>query len=257
MTNKLDEVFKQGRNDLLNVYCTAGYPHLHSTTEVILALQESGVDMIEIGMPYSDPIADGPVIQASNNQALANGMSIPMLFSQLESIKDKLTVPIMLMGYLNPIMQFGVEAFCKKAAEVGVTALIIPDLPAEEYQRKYKKTFAANMLHNIFLVTPQSSAERIKLYDKLGGGFVYVVSSAGITGAAHNIVAQKSYFEKIKGLKLRLPVLVGFGIRSKDDLDVVGKYASGGIVGSAYIKAISYRENIPDTTQSFVQNLRT
>lgn len=257
MTNKLDEVFNNKKAGLLNVYCSAGYPHLNSTTEVILSLQEAGADMIEVGIPYSDPIADGPVIQRSNNIALGNGMSIPMLFSQLESITSELTVPLILMGYFNPILQYGVEDFCKKAAEVGVTALIIPDLPIEEYQKRYKKIFSENNLHNIFLITPQTPASRIKTYSRVGGGFIYAVSSPGITGGTHNIASQTTYFEFLKNLKLKLPFLVGFGIKSAEDMEAVGKYAAGGIVGSAYIEAIKDGNDISVKTKQFVQMLRS
>ena len=254
--NKLDEVFAKKKENVLNMYCTAGYPHLDSTVPVMLALQQSGVDMIELGIPYSDPIADGPVIQNSNMQAIENGISIPKIFEQLNQVKPQMQVPVILMGYLNPVMQYGMERFCKDAAAAGVSGIILPDLPLYEYEHFYKPLFEKHGLHFIFLISPQTSDQRISMADKLSKGFLYAVSSSATTGSDTDFDSQQAYFKKIKGLKLKNPVLIGFGIKDKPSYEFACTYASGAIIGSAYIKAIEKSDDIAATTNRFVKKIR-
>lgn len=254
--NKLEKLFTLKNKSLLNVYCTAGFPKKESTAEVLLALQKCGVDMIEVGMPYSDPIADGPIIQDSNMIAIANGMTIELLFKQLKAIKKDIHVPLILMGYLNPVMQYGLEEFCADAASAGVSALILPDLPMYEYEHIYKKYFTQNKLSLIFLITPQTSLERIIKADNLSSGFLYAVSSNSITGSTLNKNGQNEYFKKLADMKLKNPLMIGFGINSKETFENASKYATGAIVGSAYIKAISKVKNIQTATTSFIKTLR-
>jgi tryptophan synthase alpha chain len=256
MNNKLIELFNTKNKNLLNVYCTAGFPKKESTTEVLLALQKSGVDMIEVGMPYSDPIADGPVIQESNMVAIANGMTIELLFKQLKTVKKDVHVPIILMGYLNPVMQYGLEKFCTDAAAAGVAGLILPDLPMYEYEHMYKKYFTQNKLSLIFLITPQTSVERILKADALSSGFLYAVSSNSVTGSTLSNDGQNEYFNRLTTIKLQNKLMIGFGINSKDTFANACKYAAGAIVGSAYIKALSKTKNIYTTTASFIKTLR-
>lgn len=255
--NKLAILFSGRRHNILNMYCTAGYPQLESTETVMLALQEHGADIIELGIPYSDPIADGPVIQQSNMQALANGISIKKIFSQLEAFKDKLHVPVILMGYLNPVIQYGVENFCRDAAAAGVSGLILPDLPLYEFEKVYQEIFERYGLDFIFLISPQTSPERIKKADKLSKGFLYAVSSSATTGKQTNFSAQESYFQKIKQLPLKNPVLIGFGIKDRDTFDMACKYAAGAIIGSAYIKAIENTPDIALATGDFIRGIRS
>lgn len=256
MINKLTQLFQNKSKNLINVYCTAGFPKKDSTTEVLLALQKSGVDIIEVGMPYSDPIADGPVIQNSNMIAIANGMTIELLFKQLKAVKKDIKIPLILMGYLNPVMQYGVEKFCNDAALVGISGLILPDMPMYEYENMYKKYFTKNNLSLIFLITPQTSVERIKMADELSSGFLYAVSSNSVTGSTLSINGQNEYFAKLASIKLNNPLMIGFGINNKETFGNACKYASGAIVGSAYIKAISKAKNIETATNSFIKTIR-
>jgi tryptophan synthase alpha chain len=256
MNNKLTELFQTQNKNLLNVYCTAGFPKKESTAEVLLALQKSGVDIIEVGMPYSDPIADGPVIQDSNMIAIANGMTIELLFKQLKAVKKDIQVPLILMGYLNPVMQYGLEKFCTDAAAAGVAGLILPDLPMYEYEHIYKKYFTQNKLSLIFLITPQTSNERIFKADALSSGFLYAVSSNSVTGSTLSNDGQNEYFKRLAAMELQNPLMIGFGINNKETFANACKYAAGAIVGSAYIKAISKAKNIQTATASFVKTLR-
>jgi tryptophan synthase alpha chain len=256
MNNKLTALFQTNNKNLLNVYCTAGFPRKESTIEVLLALQKSGADMIEVGMPYSDPIADGPVIQDSNMVAIANGMTIELLFKQLKTVKKDIHVPLILMGYLNPVMQYGIEKFCEDAALAGVSALILPDMPMYEYEHIYKKYFTQNNLSLVFLITPQTSEARIKKADALSSGFLYAVSSNSVTGSTLSNEGQNEYFVKLAAMKLKNPLMIGFGINSKETFDNACKYAVGAIVGSAYIKAISKSKNIETATNTFVKTIR-
>jgi tryptophan synthase alpha chain len=253
--NRLDELFGKKKKNILNIYCTAGYPQLSSLQTVMPALQQHGADIIEVGMPYSDPIADGPVIQQSNMQALENGMSIQLLFQQLNAIKNEINIPVILMGYLNPVLQYGMEKFCEDAKEACVSGIILPDLPMYEYEKYYKSCFIKNGLHLIFLISPQTSMERIKNADKLSGGFVYAVSSSSTTGNNNTIDGQQDYFKKLKTLNLKNPMLIGFGIKDKKTFDNACRFASGAIIGSAYIKAIEHSNNINETTAAFIKSV--
>jgi tryptophan synthase alpha chain len=255
--NKLDQLFSSGKKNILNIYCTAGYPKLESTSTVMLALQQSGADIIELGIPYSDPIADGPVIQKSNMHALQNGISIQKIFVQLNTIKGALQIPVILMGYLNPVMQYGLERFCKDAATAGVSGIILPDLPMYEYEHFYKPLFEKYGLHFIFLISPQTSEQRIKKADKLSKGFLYAVSSSATTGTETDFEHQQLYFKKIKNMNLRNPIMIGFGIKDKSTFDMACSYSSGAIIGSAYIKALGNGENIEGITHQFINGIRT
>lgn len=252
--NKLDSVFKSGKKNLLNVYCTAGYPHLSSTAEVLMALQNNGADMVEVGMPYSDPIADGPVIQESNMVALNNGMDMHILFQQLDIIKMQLHIPVILMGYLNPVLQFGIENFCEAAAKAGVSAVIIPDLPFYEFELHYRSLFRKHNIHFIFLVTPGTTPERLKNADRLSSGFLYMVSSSSTTGQS-TATFNEGYFKALGAAKLKNPVMIGFGIRDKETFSSACAYADGAIIGSAYIKAISNSINIDLDTKNFIGSI--
>lgn len=256
MRNKLTELFLQKNKRLLNVYCTAGYPNIESTSEVIMALQNNGADMVEVGMPYSDPIADGPVIQQSNMQALQNGMSISLLFRQLNAVKEKVKVPLILMGYFNPVLQYGIEKFCAEAAAAGVAGMIIPDMPMYEYESIYKPVFEQHNLSFIFLITPQTSEQRIKKADKLSSGFLYAVSSSATTGAALDTNDQTDYFKRISEMKLKNSIMIGFGINNKQTFDIACEYAAGAIIGSAYIKALANNEDIDTATVSFINSIK-
>ena len=252
--NPLEKVFGQPQK-VLNIFCTAGFPSLHSTLTVMRALQQGGADIIEIGMPYSDPIADGPVIQQSNKQALENGMTLSILFNQLNAIKEEISVPVILMGYINPVMQYGIEKFCMDASLAGVSGIIIPDLPFNEF-KAYRKLFKKNKLHFIMLVTPETSEERIRKADELSSGFLYAVSSSSTTGHTSGLEQQEPYFKKLLGMDLKNPVLVGFGIKDNHTFQLAGKYAAGAIIGSAYISAISRSGDIMHDTDSFIKNMR-
>jgi tryptophan synthase alpha chain len=254
--NKLTQLFQTKNKNLLNVYCTAGFPKKESTAEVLLALQKSGADMIEVGMPYSDPIADGPVIQESNMIAIANGMTIELLFKQLKAVKKDINIPLILMGYLNPVMQYGIEKFCADAAASGVAGFILPDMPMYEYEHIYKKYFTQNKLSLIFLITPQTSNERILKADALSSGFLYAVSSNSVTGSTLSNEGQNEYFKKLAAMKLQNKLMIGFGINSKETFANACKYAAGAIVGSAYIKAIGKSKNVQTATAAFIKTIR-
>lgn len=254
--NRLDELFAKKSNNILNIYCTAGFPAVNSTTEVMLALQQHGADIIELGIPYSDPVADGPVIQQSNMQALSNGMTLPLLFSQLSAIKEQLAIPVVLMGYINPVLQYGIEKFCEDAAGCGVSGIILPDLPMYEYEKKYKAVFKKHGLHVIFLISPLTGKERIKKADELSGGFLYAVSSSSTTGAVNTREDKQAYFKKIQNMKLRNPVLIGFGIKDKASFDEAAAYGAGGIIGTAFIQHISSSADINGATAGFITAIR-
>lgn len=248
-------LFKNKTSKVLNVYCTAGYPELNSTVPVMKALQQNGADLIEIGMPYSDPLADGEVIQDSGSKALANGMTIATLFEQLENSSKEITAPVILMGYMNPVMQYGFEKFCAKAAEVGVSGLILPDLPIYEFETQYGSIIKKYGLDFIFLVTPETSEERIRKIDTLTTGFIYAVSSSSTTGNNKAIVDQEPYFKKLQSMKLNNPILVGFGIKDKATFGAACRYTNGAIIGSAYIKALANTKDINTTTKEFLNTV--
>ena len=253
--NRIDELFAKKKENVLNVYCTAGYPQLNSTVEVLAALQQNGADIIEIGMPYSDPLADGPVIQQSNMVALENGMSISLLFEQLQPARETIQVPLILMGYMNPIMQYGLEKFCAAAEAVGVDGIILPDLPMFEFETIYQQLFEKHGLKFIFLVTPETGEERIRRIDKLSSGFLYAVSSSSTTGSNKIITDQSGYFKKLQDMQLNNPVLVGFGIKDKTTFQSAAAYTNGAIIGSAYIKALQHSVNILGTTKEFLNTI--
>lgn len=252
--SRIKELFKKKKEKVLNVYCTAGYPQLNSTIELMKCLQENGVDLIELGMPYSDPLADGPVIQASSAKALQNGMTISKLFQQLSDFRKEIHVPVILMGYLNPLLQYGFEKFCSKAAEAGIDGLIIPDIPMYEYETEYEEITKKYGLDFIFLVTPETSEERIKKLDELSSGFLYAVSSSSITGSDKDFTPVENYLKLLKEMNLKNPILVGFGIKDKVTFNAVCKYANGAIIGSAYIKAIE-NGNVEEVTKNFLDGI--
>jgi tryptophan synthase alpha chain len=251
---RIEELFQKKQQGVLNIYCTAGYPQLNSTVEVMKCLQANGADLIELGMPYSDPLADGPVIQASSTKALQNGMTISKLFEQLKDFRNEVELPVVLMGYLNPLLQYGFENFCAKAAEVGIDGLIIPDIPMYEYENEYKETIQKYNLDFIFLVTPETSEERIKMLDELSSGFLYAVSSSSLTGSDKDFSMVEGYLKHLKGMNLKNPILVGFGIKDKSTFQTACKYANGAIIGSAYIKAIE-NSKTEEATKRFLEGV--
>lgn len=225
---------------LLSIYFSAGYPKINDTVKIIEQLEKNGVDMIEIGLPFSDPLADGPTIQESSTKALENGMTTNVLFEQLKNIRKTVSIPLLIMGYFNPIMQYGVENFCKKCAEIGIDGLIIPDLPVKEYQEKYKPIFEKYNLINVFLITPQTSIERIHFIDSLSEGFIYMVSSASVTGSKNSFGdLQNNYFKRIAAMNLKSPQIVGFGISNSETFKQATAYAKGAIIGSAFVKHLT------------------
>jgi tryptophan synthase alpha chain len=253
--SKLELVFKEKSKRVLNVYCTAGYPSLDSTMKVMESLQKNGADIIELGMPYSDPLADGEVIQVSSIKALANGMNIAVLFDQIKDMRKSISIPVILMGYMNPILQYGFENFCKKAKEVGVDGLILPDLPLFEFEQSYGKIITENNLDFIFLVTPETPVDRIKKLDSLSNGFLYAVSSSATTGKDKdfNVVAQ--YLQKLQAMQLKNPILVGFGIKDKATFDAATLHTQGAIIGSAYIQQLTKGGDIETTTSQFLNSV--
>jgi tryptophan synthase alpha chain len=252
---RIGELFLKKDNKVLNVYCTAGYPRLTSTMEVMKALQDNGADLIELGMPYSDPLADGPVIQASSSKALDNGMTIATLLNQLKDLRPAIRVPVLLMGYMNPVLQYGFEKFCADAAAVGVDGLILPDLPIYEFETEYGPVIKKYGLDFIFLVTPETSSARIGKVDSLSSGFIYAVSSSSTTGKDKDINDQQAYFERLREMGLRNPVLVGFGIKDKTTFDAACRYANGAIIGTAYIRALEDTTDIPGATKTFLSSI--
>lgn len=253
--NRIDQLFEKKQHQVLNVYCTAGYPYLNSMPEVLASLQNNGADLIEIGMPYSDPLADGPVIQQSNMTALDNGMSIPVLFEQLKTIRETIYLPIILMGYMNPIMQFGLDRFCAAAEAAGVDGIILPDLPMYEFENEYKHLFEKHHLRFIFLVTPETGEDRITKIDGLSSGFLYAVSSSSTTGNNKAIQDQSAYFKKLRDMQLRNPILVGFGIKDRATFQSACEYTNGAIIGSAYIKALENTSDIEGATKEFLNRV--
>jgi len=243
------EINKQA-NGLLSIYFTAGYPQIDSTIDIAAALEKAGADFLEIGFPYSDPVADGPTIQHSSEVALKNGMTLNVLFDQLKELRKRVSIPVFLMGYVNPVIQFGVENFCKACKEVGVNGTIIPDLPMYEYEDLYQGIFEENNVSNVFLVTPQTSSERVKKIDSLSTSFIYLLSSNATTGTKLDVQEQsESYFKRIKDMDLKNPLIIGFGIHNRDTFVKATQYANGAIVGTAFVKLLAeenYLEKIPD-----------
>jgi tryptophan synthase alpha chain len=255
--NRLNTLFESKKDNLLSIYFTAGYPELNTTVAIAEALEKAGVDFLEIGFPYSDPVADGPTVQHSSQKALENGMNLNQLFEELKDLRKRVSIPILLMGYFNPMVQYGIERFCKKAAEVGVDGVIVPDLPMYEYETLYSKYFTENGLSNIFLVTPQTSEERIRKIDTLSNSFIYLLSSSSITGKnlqLSNII--EDYYKRVKAMQLKNPAIIGFGITNNETFKKACQYARGAIVGSAFVKFLGtedYLERIPE----FIKSIRS
>jgi tryptophan synthase alpha chain len=253
--SRIKELFERKPARVLNVYCTAGYPDLDSTIPVMKSLQESGADMIELGMPYSDPLADGPVIQASSSQALANGMSLPVLFGQLKGFRREIHLPVILMGYMNPVLQYGFEKFCADASEAGIDGIILPDLPGHEFVTQYAPLLEKYNLDFIFLVTPETSEERVKKLDALSSGFLYAVSASATTGTHQHNGFPSDYLIRLASYGLKNPVLVGFGIKDHEGFEAASSVAAGAIVGSAYIKALGKAGELETITREFVKGI--
>ena len=254
MKNRKISLFEGKNKNILSIYFTAGYPKLSDTQVIIKELEKNGTDLIEIGMPFSDPVADGPVIQHSSEIALKNGMTIHLLFEQLKEIRKSVSIPLILMGYLNPVLQYGIEDFCKKCNEIGIDGTIIPDLPLEIYETEYKDVFEKNSLSNIFLVTPQTSDERIRKIDALSTGFIYLVSSSSTTGVKGAVNKEQiAYFERIRSLNLRSKLLIGFGISDKASFEKASGFANGAIIGSAFVKTIADEGDIESKVNGFIQ----
>ena len=252
--NRINQTLNQDKK-LLSIYFTAGFPQLEDTVPILEQLQEAGVDMIELGLPFSDPLADGPTIQESSTQALRNGMTTDKLFTQLEGIRDHIHVPLIVMGYFNPMMQYGVERFCKRCQEVGIDGLIIPDLPADVYHEQYQSLFQQYGLLNMFLITPQTPDERILYIDQVSEGFIYMVSSAATTGAQGSFGdTQQHYFQRIADMKLQSKLLVGFGISNAETYQAAVAHSQGAIIGSAFIKHLEANGN--QSVQDFVKTIR-
>jgi len=251
--NRINHKLKENKR-LLSIYFTAGYPKLGDTVTIIKNLEESGVDMIEIGLPFSDPLADGPTIQASSTQALKNGMTSEILFEQLKDIRKTVNIPMIIMGYFNPMLQYGVEEFCKKCSEIGIDGLIIPDLPVDVYNEKYKSIFEKYGLINVFLITPQTSNERIHFIDAISNGFIYMVSSATVTGSQSGFgEEQTSYFKRIAKMNLINPQIIGFGISDNTSFTQATEHAKGAIIGSAFIKHLTKFD--VNSVDKFVSNI--
>ncbi|MFA9190659.1 tryptophan synthase subunit alpha [Flavobacterium sp. FZUC8N2.13] len=252
--NRIEQKLQEDKK-ILSIYFSAGYPNLNDTVQIIQDLEKNGVDMIEIGLPFSDPLADGPTIQASSTAALLNGMTSQILFDQLAEIRKTVSIPLVIMGYFNPMLQYGVEAFCAKCAEIGIDGLIIPDLPVDVYADEYKATFDKYGLINIFLITPQTSDERIRFIDSVSSGFIYMVSSASVTGSSAGFGStQEDYFKRIASMNLKNPQVIGFGINNAETFNKATQYAKGAIIGSAFISYL--KENGSGKIADFVKAIR-
>lgn len=252
--NRIDQKFKEDKK-LLSIYFSAGYPELDDTVPILKQLQVSGVDMVEIGLPFSDPLADGPTIQESSTQALNNGMNTKKLFNQLKNIRKEIDIPLILMGYFNPMMQYGIKKICQRCQEVGIDGLIIPDLPIDIYNDNYKALFEHHGLYIIFLITPQTSEDRIRYIDQVSNGFIYMVSSASVTGSKNEFGSiQTDYFQRIQKMGLKNPTVVGFGITNEETYRSVTTESNGAIIGSAFIKFLEHEgiERIPE----FIKSIR-
>jgi len=257
--NRIDRLFQEQKGEILSVYITAGYPQLNDTLPILVSLQQQGVQMVEIGMPFSDPLADGAVIQESSQRALENGMKLELLFRQLENVRKHIHIPLVLMGYLNPVLQMGMEQFLEKCQKSGIDGLIIPDLPPAEYEEKYQKLFLKRGIHNVLLVTPHTEESRIRWISELSGGFLYLVADAATTGARRSIGDhQKEYFQRIQHMDLPLPGLIGFGISSRSTFLTACKYASGAIIGSAFIRALGEQGklSLEQKVEKFIGEIR-
>lgn len=254
--NRIELLFRNKNKEILSVYFTAGFPALNDTVQIIKELDSNGVEMIEIGIPFSDPLADGPLIQQSSDQALKNGMTVNLLFEQIKDIRRDVKTVLILMGYINPVLQYGMEAFCSTAAEIGIDGIILPDLPLEEYEENYKSVFEKYGMKNIFLIAPQSSDQRILKIDQASDSFIYVVASASTTGTKNGISQSKEdYFKRIKNLELKHPTMIGFGINDNSSFYKACEYADGAIIGSAFIKKLNGSGNLKAEIKDFVQDI--
>jgi tryptophan synthase alpha chain len=255
--NRIEKLFKTKNKNILSIYFTSGYPELNSTVSVITELAKSGIDMIEIGIPFSDPVADGPVIQRSSEKALKNGMSLNILFEQLRNVREITDIPLLLMGYINPVFKFGFENFLRKCSETGIDGTIIPDLPVETYREEYESLFHKYGIENIFLLTPQSPVKRIRYLDSISNGFLYMVSTTATTGTINHFDdSQINYFNRIRTLDLKTPRLIGFGISDKTTFNLACDYSNGVIIGSAFIRSLDDPGFLSENTQRFLQKIR-
>lgn len=256
--NRIKQLFHTSKGNLLSVYYTAGFPQPDDTVTIGKALADAGADLIEIGIPFSDPVADGPVIQASNKKALDNGMNVRLLLKQVKELRSSVTIPIILMGYLNPVFQFGIDAFCEASAEAGVDGLILPDLPVAEYEHHYKEKLAEHGLLNTFLISPTTSEARIRHIDQLSDGFIYAVSASSTTGARTGFTPdQVAYFERLKSMQLKNPFLIGFGISNHETFKSACEHGAGAIVGSAFITMLEHSKDLTQDIRGFVNGLKT
>lgn len=254
--NRIDKLFQSKKERVLSIYFTAGFPKLEDTLPIMQAIESAGADIIEVGVPYSDPIADGPTIQDSNQIALDNGMSLKKLFEQLQDMRQTVSLPVVLMGYLNPIIQYGMEAFCKKCQEIGVDGLILPDLPMQQYLDEFKEVFDKYDLRNTFLISPQTSEKRIREIDTHSNGFIYMVSAHSITGARTGISEEQiAYFKRVEAMNLKNPRLIGFGISDSETFTTASKYGNGAIIGSAFIKKIKESQDLKSDIESYIQSV--
>lgn len=255
--NRIDGLFEKKKKNILSIYFTAGYPAKEDTATIIKSLEEFGADLIEIGFPFSDPMADGPVIQESNKVALENGMNLTELFKQVKALREDTKIPLVLMGYLNPVINMGMEEFCKQCSDAGIDGVVLPDLPIEAFQQ-YKDIFEEYNLYNIFLTTPTTNQQRLKYILKDAKGFVYMVSTSSTTGRAGSAMDKLSHIKSIKKVREDIPVMVGFGIDSREKFQQVCQHAEGGIIGSAFIKALANTNgDLPTRIKSFIQSIRT
>lgn len=259
MTNRIDELFSDRDREVLSIYITAGYPELDDTTRLLKVLQEHGADMVEIGIPFSDPLADGPVIQHSSQLALQNGMSLDLLFRQLEGIREHVSMPLILMGYLNPVLQMGMEVFLSRCRDTGIDGVIIPDLPPDEYEQHYRDMFRHFGIYHSLLITPHTGEERIRQIATLSDGFLYMVAASSTTGARDSVgEQQRQYFQRLKEMSLPVPGLIGFGISNRETFETACKYARGAIIGSAFIKALEApgSRSLETLVRTFIEEIR-
>jgi len=255
--NNIDLLFKNKEEGILSVYLTAGYPALNDTAAILMSLQEHGADLVEVGIPFSDPLADGPVIQQSSQVALGNGMTLQILFEQLEGIRGKVRIPLILMGYLNPILRFGMERFLDRCKEIGIDGAIIPDLPLDEYELHYREQFRKRGICHVLLITPQTTPDRIRKIAALSDGFIYMVADASTTGAKDSIrQIQIDYFSRIREMKLTRPALIGFGISNHETFATACKYARGAIIGSAFIRMLGEAGFSDQKVADFIRSIR-
>ena len=254
--NRIDTLFQQKKNNLLSIYFTAGFPNLYDTLSIVKHLDEAGVDMIEIGLPFSDPLADGPVIQQSSGLAIVNGMTLSILFEQLKDVRKHTQIPLVLMGYMNPVLQFGEKEFFKKCNEIGIDGVILPDMPLDYFESKLQTIVEENDIANILLITPETNSERINQIDNLSRGFLYMVSSNSITGGNKTMDTQTDYFYRIKAMNLKNPTLIGFGIKNKETYENACKYSNGAIIGTAFIEHLKQYGIAKESIQTFIKSIR-